>query len=89
MPNCFSLTRKSDPESGPVPLATIDEEMCVFFNVLPHPRMYYLGWYDMIGFRLAVGHTFEEIISDSSERLKVVAQWLQDNFIPNAWAQRH
>jgi hypothetical protein len=88
MPNCFTLTRKSDLDAGPVPLAKIDEEMCVFFAVAVDPMKYYLHWFDLIGFRLAIGHTFEEIISDSSERLKPVARWLQENFTPNVWAER-
>lgn len=59
MPNCFSLTRKSEPEKGPVGLNTIDAEMCQHFGVPCDPKQYYGYWYQSIGLGLACGGTFE------------------------------
>lgn len=64
MPNFFTLTRKSNPEAGPVDFVTIDEEICAAFEVAPHPDLYFVGWYDSIGFRLAFGKSWDEIRGD-------------------------
>ncbi len=95
MPNCFSLTRKSDPASGPVPFNVIDEEMCAYFGVPCHPTAWYCYWYDTIGFALAMGKSFEwmrdkikegvESEKDKAHSLKII-DWLDENFTPDAWA---
>lgn len=61
MPNCFQLIRKSQPEAGPVVLTEVDEELCRHFGVSIHPYCWYENWYDIIGFRLALGRSFAEI----------------------------
>jgi hypothetical protein len=61
MPICFQLYDKSKPEEGPVSLSKVDEEMCEHFQVPCDPIKYLGGWFDCIGFRLALGKTFEEI----------------------------
>lgn len=102
MPNYFSLTRKSDSDNGPVPLSKIDSEICQHFNEEVHPELYYLGWYDVIGFSLAMGDSFETIKAYISKRanetsgdnhqrwnrLREVAEYLEENFQPSAWATR-
>lgn len=69
MPNCFSLTRKSDPEAGSVSLVKIDEEMCVRFLAPVDPVKWHCYWYDIIGFALACGKSFEDQRARSAERL--------------------
>ena len=66
MPNFFTLTRKSNPEAGPVDFVTIDEEICAHCGVTPDPDRYLDGWYDSIGFRLAFGKSWDEIRKDFS-----------------------
>ena len=61
MPNCFHLFRKSAPEAGPVSLNRIDEELCRELGVEVHPRNWVVSWYDIIGFKLAMGRTWTEI----------------------------
>lgn len=97
MPNCFQLTRKGD--THPSPLVLIDDLMCEHFGVDPDPVKYYYGWYDCIGFRLAMGKTFAEIIeqfneyiaeSRSSEYYVVmieIAKWLDANYTTDAWRE--
>lgn len=68
MPNCFTLTRKNAPEAGPVVLNTIDNEMCAYFGVTPDQERYYCYWYDIIGFKLALGKSWDQIKED----LKVI-----------------
>lgn len=86
MPNCFTLTRKSDTEAGPVAFSTIDDEMCEHFGVKPDPKMYHRGWYDCIGLALACGQTWDKIRETFSGMVPIV-DWLESHFIPNAWAE--
>ena len=101
MPNCFALTRKSDPQAGHVKLATIDDELCAHLEVAPNPKHYFMSWVDIIGFALACGKSFEQIRADMLERmpeghpdetdadrtyLKII-DWLNANFTSDAWYQ--
>lgn len=95
MPNRFTLTRKSDPNAGPVPLRKVDEEICAMMGVPVHPRLYHLDWYGTIGFALAMGDTFEKIQADIVKGdwvpmgpLLHIATWLDENFVANAWVER-
>ncbi len=92
MPNCFTLTRKSDPDAGPVTFAQIDEELCKHLGVECHPKQYYLGWYDGIGYALAIGKNWDQIretlreYNYDEEAFKIV-DFLEENFVANAWAE--
>jgi hypothetical protein len=99
VPNCFQLARKSEPEK-PIALSVIDEEMCQHFKVETDPIKYYLGWFDIIGFKLACGKSFIQIVAslaksmsempqykDDYLRLIEIALWLDENFTSNAWAE--
>lgn len=104
MPNCFQLSRKTSEKFSPVPLAHIDNEMCEHFKVEPHPVAYYRGWVDDIGFSLAMGKSFDQIIAqiqtavDSlatdtdnlpyEQRRMEIAKWLNENFTSDAFYQR-
>lgn len=61
MPVCFQLYDKTRPGEGPVTLQEIDRLMCEHFEQPCDPIKYLNGWYDSIGFRLALGKSFEEI----------------------------
>lgn len=89
MPNCFTLTRKSEPEKGPVPFNLIDGEMCEHFKVPVHPKLYYEYWYDIYGFAVACGSTIREVIERHEEypRIQAIGEWLDENFTTNAWAE--
>jgi hypothetical protein len=91
MPNCFSLTRKSKPDKGPVSLIEIDEEICKLFEIEPNDRVYYRGWVDWIGFLLACGHSFEKIRQDkgiqSDEQMLQICNYLDENYTSQAWYQ--
>ena len=99
MPNCFTLTRRSNLEAGPVPLNTIDAEMCQFFNEPVDPKRWYQNWYNTIGFDLAMGNSFEQIRADyladrvaddqsafdAWTKLIEIVDWLEANFTADAW----
>lgn len=61
MPACFQLYDKSKPGEGPVVLPRIDEAICLALSVPCDPIKYYNYWFDSIGFRLAIGKTFDQI----------------------------
>ncbi len=62
MPACFQLIPKGASE--PAKLALVDDAICAHFGVEPDPIKYYHGWYDAIGFRLAIGKSFSDIIAE-------------------------
>jgi hypothetical protein len=64
MTNCFSLTRKSDLQSGAVSLQQIDNEMCSRFGVVHDPNNSYHLWVNTIGLALSTGQTFGDIIQE-------------------------
>lgn len=100
MPNCFSLTPKSETE--PASLVQVDVEICKHFNEPVDPEKWYLGWYNTIGLQLAFGKSFEEIIEyweDSATtpgnpfheydlRCYEIATFLSKNYTADAWAER-
>lgn len=57
----LQLTRKADGKVAD--LVALDNEICDVLGVEPHPRDFYVGWVDTIGFSLACGKTFEEVRS--------------------------
>lgn len=55
MPNCFRLYPKGSADAAP--LARIDEAICERFGWAVHPVRYVEGWFDTIGWGIAVrGH---------------------------------
>lgn len=102
MPNCFSLTRRSALEAGPVVLQQIDDEMRAHFGAPEDPNHWLNGWYDYIGFSLAMGKSPEwlqqdidgEILSAKDEstlkfwsEMRDIHGWLFTNFTHDAWAE--
>jgi hypothetical protein len=97
MPNYFTLTRRSDLESGPVVLQRIDDEMRVHFGEPPDKDNWYLDWYNWIGLSLSMGRSFAHIrdaycaflrqqgLSEDCRHVEVI-DWLDANFTSNAWA---
>ena len=97
MANCFTLTRKG--ESKPASLQAIDDEMRVEFGEEPDAERWLWGWYDTIGFALALGRDWDQIrgkytqdhyASDGGEFAQNtvrVIDWLEANFTANAWVE--
>lgn len=91
MPNCFTLTRKSDVQAGPVTLSVIDEEMCAYFGEPVHSEYWCRGWYNSIGLLLSLGKNWDEIREIYEEpdfqHLIPVIDFLEANFTTDAWYQ--
>ena len=98
MPACFTLTRKG--ESTPSSLQHIDDEMRVEFGEEPDEIRWLWGWYDAVGFGLAMGRTWEQLREQFAEdpaesertnmfrrRMLAVIDWLDEHYTPNAWAE--
>ena len=99
MAHCFTLTRKG--ESKPASLQGIDDEMRIEFGEEPDKKRWLWGWYNVVGFGLAMGRDWtqlrEQFAEDSAEdeesvefccsMLRVI-DWLEANYVPNAWAER-
>lgn len=69
MPVCFDLTPRADPGHGPMMLQDIDKVLCDALGQPCHPKYWLVGWYDYIGFRLAVGSTFDKLIAEFQDYL--------------------
>ena len=98
MANSFSLTRKTEMDKGPVSLRQVDEEICGHFNV-PHTNDYYHSWFDAIGFELAAGRSFADIIRRCHEDMEAspqryryyereleIAEYLDKHFFSDRWS---
>jgi hypothetical protein len=98
MANSFSLTRKTEMDKGPVSLRQVDEEICGHFNV-PHTNDYYHSWFDTIGFELAAGRSFADIIRRCHEDMEAspqryryyereleIAEYLDKHFFSDRWS---
>jgi hypothetical protein len=68
MPVTFSLYPRG--ASVPASLNEVDRLMCEHFGVEPDSKRYLCGWFDSIGFYLALGRTFETIRTDYEARLE-------------------
>ena len=87
MPNYFKLHR----DGSLVHLIQVDEEMSRHFGEEPHPTKWFAGWYNSIGFYLAMGRSWDEIRAiyaedavDGPLAIEII-NWLDANFQVNSW----
>jgi len=97
MPNAFMFSKIDDPTKSPVRFMDIDVELCAHFNVTPHETLYYCGWYDWMGERVALGYSYdrmrEEFRAQAEGRLKPaqlthlleIIDWFEAHYVPDAW----
>ncbi len=90
MPNCFQLIR----EGRAVKLHTVDEEMCKHFGEPCDPDKWYHHWYQIIGFALATGKSFDDQIAEApsemdewQKRHLEILLWMRENFDYDCWVQ--
>lgn len=88
MPNCFSLTRKGETDA--TPLTQVDEELCKHLNAPCDPKFWVDGWYNMIGFRLAIGVPLDDekmtkACEDGGGHLPAILEYLRTNFTSDCW----
>jgi len=102
MPNYFNLTRKG--ESEPERLHSIDNRLWREIGKTdPDPDHWFYDWKNSIGFSLAMGKSFEDIIADCLDDIietndperecyclgkLTVACYLNKYYIPCAWSGR-
>lgn len=95
MPNFFQLHRDGEA----VDLNQVDVEMCAHFGHPVSDTRYYQDWFNWLGRGLAMGRTKEEIVAYASKFIfrreeyptlagaQEIADWVEDNFQPTAWAR--
>lgn len=89
MPNCFTLRKKEVEELSR--FNDIDDEMRLHFGAEPDETNYYRGWYDSIGFAIAMGRKLgsqelRDVFKGIPELLEVI-DWLEEHYTSDAWAQ--
>lgn len=90
MPNCFELTRIGDTKASS--LAHIDDCICQHFEVASDPELYHHGWYDFIGFLLAVGRSWDDIADACTHKatpwathMRAIVHYLRQHYTAEAW----
>lgn len=88
------------PKDGvePAVLPKVDDALCQHLGITPHPKKYYHGWYDYVGFMLACGGTWIQILMQIDEwrekdqagadKMEEVVLWLQSHYIPESFWSR-
>jgi len=69
MPNCFQLFRKTEPTKAVV-FQDIDRELCAYFNEPCHDVQWFHGWYNYIGFALAMGNDWTKLEADITDIIR-------------------
>lgn len=87
MPSCFQLINKETGEAEK--FSKIDDKICAYFGVKPDPKKYVYLWYDIIGFNLATGKSFEEQremewLKNDPELMQII-DFLDENYTSNNW----
>ena len=54
----FQLSKKTNPEFVPEKFSDVDAHMCEYFGVPVDKFYYYQSWFDIEGFNLAMGKSF-------------------------------
>jgi hypothetical protein len=98
MPNCFQLIDKTTNE--PAVLNRIDEKIAALVGLPCDPRNWCLGWYDLIGFEIAMGkdlHSDEltkfiedRYLPDDVRKVEMtkILTYLRENYTSSAWSER-
>ena len=86
MPNHFQLIPKNSNE--PEKFSTIDDIMCTHFGVNSNDVEYYFDWYNVLGFALAMGLTFDELRNEFPEFLEII-NYLDSNYTVKTWYSRN
>jgi len=92
MPACFQLYKKGSLE--PECFVDVDNEICAMFDIPVHPVKYAFGWYDLIGFWIAVGKTYDEMRTILAEpgwnyvpELLRIIDWFEKDFENTHWTE--
>ena len=82
MSACFQLIPIDSDQ--PEKFGQIDEKMCRFFGVEPSNDQWYMHWYPVIGFNMALGLDYQKLRETFPEYLEVI-NWLADNYTINSF----
>lgn len=88
MPACFSLTLKGAEKASN--LVDIDEELCQAFGEPIHLEHWFRNWYNLIGFCLAMGDSFDQVrerLKEGDTDLREVIDWLEERYDPSCWRE--
>lgn len=90
MAACFQLIPKGT--EIPEPLNYVDERICAQMGEPVHPHKWVFNWHGVIGFKLALGDSWEKVKADLAEdgwphskELLQVADWLEKHYEVRCW----
>lgn len=92
MPNCFQLFKKGSAEA--VVLNKVDEELCALLDIPVDPEMYVIGWFDCIGWYIAMGKPLgSQELRDKinsfpvKDKLLKCLDYLEEHYTSDAWSE--
>ena len=95
MPACFQLIPKGSSE--PLLLWAVDAQLCWHFKAPVDDRRWYEDWYNVIGFKLACGKSFEQVRRELPDwapddpayvkTLTEICDYLSTNFQSDSWTE--
>lgn len=84
MPACFRLISKTTNQ--PTKFQEIDDAMRAEFGQPPDPDRWLEGWYDSVGFALAVGKDFQWCRENFEFTLPIV-DYLDKHYTSDSWTE--
>lgn len=96
MPRYFTLMKKTEPDKA-VEFVEIDKEICELIGKPVDEIKYAYSWYDNIGTAICCGATLEGILEQTTTYMNegpqregdyfthIIAQYLETNYVSNAW----
>ena len=88
MPNCFQLISKRHKEA--IPFAAIDSDISKDLGLPLHQTRYCCDWYDLIGFSLSMGASWEDIreVYSHDHDLMRIAKYLEEHYEARSWYEK-
>jgi len=80
----FQLSKKTNPEFTPEKFSDVDTHICAYFGVPVDKHHYYRQWFDIEGFSLAMGKSFDWMRENYPDRLPII-DFLDRYYTSNDW----
>lgn len=81
-------------DNNTVPPAQVDTDLRKALGYPPNSEDWLFGWYNIIGLRLAAGHSFDTILADYDDtsnfgmKLVDIIKYIRDNYEIKSWSGR-
>lgn len=90
----MALYVKFTKNGNTIPPAQVDNDLRKALGYPPNSEDWLFGWYNLIGIRLAAGHSYEAMLADYDDttdfgmRLVDIIKYIRDNYTIESWSAR-